>query len=602
VFAHDAAGNRTRSAIITVHVGPEDVEPPTAPVLTAVIEGGSYLLRWTPSTDDRGIAEYSVWRNGSLFQFLPGSSITELSVGTGTWKVRAKDTAGKVSEFSNEVTIPFADTTPPTVTFDHGCNGTKVHDYVDFRPLVSDDRGPVTAHVLLDGEPYPGAASLVGGRLRIDWDTRRYDVPNGTHVMTIVARDGAGNETSAPCEWNVHNPTVTVPFTSPADGATVSGTVNLAAQVLTDGQTPDWTGQLPVGNPVTGVAFEVAGQSSQFDSTAPYGVAWDSTTVPNGTYTVRARVQWMDYSQARATNEIQITVDNPVPLPAPTGLAPTVTDDDVTLTWNAVAGATGYRVQRNGSEVGTTSGTSFTDADVPVGTHQYRVIAEDGTRTSDPSAAVSATIAPPQASGLVAAYGFEATSGTSAADSSGKGNTGTVAGATWAAGGKSGRALSFDGVNDMVTVPDSNLLDLAAGMTLEAWVKPTTTSDWRTVLLKERPGQLTYALYATGDNGRPLAEVAAGSQRDARGTAALPVGVWTHLAATYDRSTLRLYVNGTQVASTAVTGTLLNSTGVLRIGGNAVWGEYFGGLIDDVRVYERALSAAEIAADKDRAV
>ena len=68
------------------------------------------------------------------------------------------------------------------------------------------------------------------------------------------------------------------------------------------------------------------------------------------------------------------------------------------------------------------------------------------------------------------------------------------------------------------------------------------------------------------------------------------------------RATLRLFVNGTQVSSTAVTGTLLNSAGALKIGGNAIWGEYFSGLIDDVRVYERALSAAEIAADKDRAV
>jgi Concanavalin A-like lectin/glucanases superfamily len=66
--------------------------------------------------------------------------------------------------------------------------------------------------------------------------------------------------------------------------------------------------------------------------------------------------------------------------------------------------------------------------------------------------------------------------------------------------------------------------------------------------------------------------------------------------------TLRVYVNGTQVASRAVSGPITISSGALRIGGNAVWGEYFSGLIDEVRVYERALSAAEIAADKDRAV
>jgi hypothetical protein len=177
-----------------------------------------------------------------------------------------------------------------------------------------------------------------------------------------------------------------------------------------------------------------------------------------------------------------------------------------------------------------------------------------------------------------------------------------VSGAAFGAAGKFGRALSFDGVNDLVTVPDSTALDLAPGMTLSAWVKPASVSDWRTVLLKERPGALAYALYAANDAGRPMAEVATGSTRDARGTAPLPLDAWSHLAVTYDRTTLRLYVNGIQVASTATTGALVNSAGALRIGGNSVWGEWFKGLIDEVRVYERALTATEIQADAARPV
>ena len=54
--------------------------------------------------------------------------------------------------------------------------------------------------------------------------------------------------------------------------------------------------------------------------------------------------------------------------------------------------------------------------------------------------------------GLVAAYGFDAGSGSSAADSSGRGNAGSVSGAAWSASGRFGSALSFDGVNDWVTV------------------------------------------------------------------------------------------------------------------------------------------------------
>jgi hypothetical protein len=53
------------------------------------------------------------------------------------------------------------------------------------------------------------------------------------------------------------------------------------------------------------------------------------------------------------------------------------------------------------------------------------------------------------------------------------------------------------------------------------------------------------------------------------------------------------------VASVALSGAFVNSAGALRIGGNTVWGEWFSGLIDEVRVYERALSSAEIQADRD---
>ena len=71
---------------------------------------------------------------------------------------------------------------------------------------------------------------------------------------------------------------------------------------------------------------------------------------------------------------------------------------------------------------------------------------------------------------------------------------------------------------------------------------------------------------------------------------------------TWDGTTVRLYVNGTQVSTAALTGTALASSSPLRIGGNGVWPEWFSGLIDDVRVYNRALSAAEVVADRDRAV
>ncbi len=217
---------------------------------------------------------------------------------------------------------------------------------------------------------------------------------------------------------------------------------------------------------------------------------------------------------------------------------------------------------------------------------------------------VPLTIAVHAAANLVAAYHFNEGNGTVLTDVSGLGNHGTVAGAVWSAAGKYGGALTFDGVNDMVTVPDVSSLDLTSGMTLEAWVKPNagSLSGWKTILLKESPGGLAYALYGNQGVQRPGVEINASANYESTGTAALSTTAWTHVAATYDGAILRFYVNGTQRSTRAASGNILLSNGALRIGGNTVWGEWFNGGIDEVRVYAGVLTAAEIVADMNTAI
>jgi hypothetical protein len=244
----------------------------------------------------------------------------------------------------------------------------------------------------------------------------------------------------------------------------------------------------------------------------------------------------------------------------------------------------------------------------PNGAHTVTARARDASGNLQTSAGVPVTVSNtglPPSPGLVASYGFDEGTGGAAADSTGNGNNGTLNGPTWAIG-RFGQALSFDGANDRVTVPDSSTLDLTAGMTLEAWVKPAVLGTaWKTTLFKHRNSNATnmvYVLYANRNTSVPNGEITVGtSVKAANGTTQLPLNVWSHLATTYDGTTLRLYVNGTQVGSLATTGPIATSTGDLWIGGNNVWSEWFSGAIDEVRVYNRALSASEIQVDMTRA-
>lgn len=201
--------------------------------------------------------------------------------------------------------------------------------------------------------------------------------------------------------------------------------------------------------------------------------------------------------------------------------------------------------------------------------------------------------------GLVAAYNFDEASGTTVNNSAGSGNTGAISGATRVVG-HSGGALSFNGTSDIVTVNDSTSLHLTSGMTLEAWIKPADLQGWTSVILKERgTTDLSYGLYASDNTSNPpSAYLYNGTSKSVLGSSRLPLNAWSYLAATYDGTALNLYVNGQLAQSTPSSGNITTSTNPLRIGGDTVYpDEYFNGLIDDVRIYNRALNASEIFTD-----
>jgi hypothetical protein len=235
------------------------------------------------------------------------------------------------------------------------------------------------------------------------------------------------------------------------------------------------------------------------------------------------------------------------------------------------------------------------------GVHTLQAIARDwvgNTATSTVEVTVANTFSDPPTDSLVAAYAFDEGSGTTTVDSSGNGNTGTLNGATWIFPGKHGGALSFSGA-DIVSVDESGSLDLTNGLTLEAWVFPTAVGPtWCTVVTKETATTLDYGLFCE-PTGQPSVYLNTGDVwlQSVQAALPLPVNTWSYLAATYDQQMIRLYLNGSEITNAPCTSSIIPSTEGLHMGGNTIWGEYFTGLIDEVRIHSRALRSDEIFTD-----
>ena len=240
----------------------------------------------------------------------------------------------------------------------------------------------------------------------------------------------------------------------------------------------------------------------------------------------------------------------------PAGLGTTdLTGSTTALAWGAARdnrGVTRYGVYLDGIRIREVVGRAAALPGLPCGgAHLIEVDAADAAGNRSAKAAITRSVGActpgHSAPGLVAAYGFDETTGSGTNDASGHGNHGTLTGAARTASGRFGRAVSFDGVNDQVAVPDSASLDLTDEMTLEAWVRPTSANaGWRTVVLKEQADDLVYGLYAAATGYRPSGHVFVGGDDErVQAPSALPANEWSHLATTYDGSALRIYVNGT---------------------------------------------------------
>ncbi|MCJ7762348.1 LamG domain-containing protein, partial [Candidatus Bathyarchaeota archaeon] len=200
--------------------------------------------------------------------------------------------------------------------------------------------------------------------------------------------------------------------------------------------------------------------------------------------------------------------------------------------------------------------------------------------------------------GLVGWWRLDEGTGSVAGDSSGNGNNGTVYGATWA-DGKYGKALSFDGVNDYAQVPDSASMRDAGNnkRTLEFWAKFTSLSATGNILmigLWDAVGN-GFLIYGNTVNFWTAFRTATDARDYAANiTFAEVLNDWHHFAIVYDGSYVYIYLDGNLRRSEVLTGNWANVPVTFRVNYNPL---AFGGIIDEVRIYNQALSAAEVQAD-----
>jgi hypothetical protein len=231
---------------------------------------------------------------------------------------------------------------------------------------------------------------------------------------------------------------------------------------------------------------------------------------------------------------------------------------------------------------------------VPLGDYAVRLCADAPETTAPPICT--------ETSDLIAYWKFDEGSGLTAADSSGNGNNGALIGPAWVSG-KIGKALDFDGANDKVNAGD---IDITGDFSISVWIYPHSspnTDGQFGVVSKDNANDvinyaILYGLWSSNESDKKIRFRFRNqsSEYNVKSNAEVPLNTWTHILGTYNGSNLKIYINGSLDSSASAAASLPTHNSKLAIGGRFTGGNssLFDGIIDDVRIYGRALSPGEI--------
>jgi glucose/arabinose dehydrogenase/chitodextrinase len=509
----DAAGNWSTAVTDTIVL---DTTAPTISGRTATsITGSSAQITWTTNEAATSRVEYGLTTSYGSLTTLDATLLTAHSVAltglasntTYNYRVRSIDAAGNeaVSANSTFATAAVADTTPPSVPA--GLTATAVSaTQINLSWNASTDNVAVTGYQIFRN------GTQIGTSTTTTFNNTGLS-PSTSYSYTVRAVDAAANPSgqSAPASATTLAPDTTLPsatVTAPTGSAPLSGTVTISANA---------SDNVSVGG-VTFLVDNVVIGSGE-DTTSPYSVSWDTTTVSNGIHTIVAR-------------------------------------------------------------------------------------ARDTSNNVGNSAPVTVTVSNTQVAGLVAAYSFDEGTGAIANDSSSQGNTATlVNGVAWVAG-QHGKAASFDGVNDYITIPNSTSTNISGNaLTLSMWINPQPIASGDSVLIGKfwnttmSSPYYQYGLELAGGNRTNFyVGTTSGPLVAAAGTT-LPYNQWSYLAITFDGAQVKTYVNGALVNTQALSATITARGNAMNIGADASAAQFNKGLLDDLRIYSRALTQTQIQTD-----
>ena len=392
--ARDLLGLSFTSNTVTVTVFNDTTAPAiaiTSPTAGATLSGTTTIN--ASASDNVGVAGVQFRLDGvnigaedtAAPYSIPWNTATA-SNGAHSLTAIARDAAGNVSTSAAVAVTVANDAAAPSVAISSPAAGAFVAGTRTVTANASDNVGVAGVQFRLDGANL--GAEDTTAPYAVSWNTAT--AANGSHSLTAIARDAAGNVTTATAVTvTVDNAAPSVAITAPAAGATVGGTVTVAANASDN-------------LAVAGVQFKVDGANlGAEDTAAPYSVPWNTTTASDGSHTLTAVVR--DTAGNTTTSAaVTVTVSNDtagptVAITAPASGATVSGTTTVSATASDNGGVAGVQFRLDGVNLGAEDtaapyAVSWNTTTVADGSHTLTAVARDTAGNTTTSAAVTVTV------------------------------------------------------------------------------------------------------------------------------------------------------------------------------------------------------------------